>query len=68
MRLRIPQPTKQGYIEVPPRGIFDYSYPTSKYRRGRVQGGGKICPTIMWGQSEILFYEGVYDCGNPHKE
>lgn len=27
-------------------GVADFSYPTSKLRRGRVQGGGQICPTI----------------------
>lgn len=30
-------------------GIVDLTYPTSKLRRGRVQGGGKICPTITRG-------------------
>ena len=27
-------------------GIADFSYPTSKLRRGRVQGGGNVSPTI----------------------
>ena len=27
-------------------GVFDMSYPSSKLRRGRVQGNGQICPTI----------------------
>lgn len=27
-------------------GVYDGSYPTSKTRRGRVQDGGNICPTI----------------------
>lgn len=27
-------------------GIADLSYPSSKLRRGRVQGGGNLCPTI----------------------
>ena len=37
--LKIPQATKKGYIECPVGGCFDWSYPTSKLRRGRVQGG-----------------------------
>lgn len=70
MRLRIPQATKTGYIEIDVGGIFDYTYPNSKYRRGRVQGGGKICPAIMAGKSEILLYESINEitCGDTHKE
>jgi hypothetical protein len=37
--LPIRQATKKGYIEVPEGGVFDSAYPTSKLRRGRVQGG-----------------------------
>lgn len=44
MKLCIPQATKKGYIECDPNGCFDWSYPTSKLRRGRVQGGGKHIP------------------------
>ena len=40
MKLCIPQATEKGYIEVEPNGAFDWSYPTSKTRRGRVQMGG----------------------------
>lgn len=54
--LKIPQATKDGYIEVEPGGVFDAAYPNSKTRRGRVQGGGHICPTIMT-SSELLLYE-----------
>lgn len=61
MKLRVPQATAKGYIEVPPRGIFDFSYPDSIYRRGRVQGGGKICPTIMANEGVLLYYENVYE-------
>jgi len=41
MNLRIPQATKKGYIEVEPYGAFDWTYPSSLTRRGRVQGGAK---------------------------
>lgn len=40
-KLKVPQATKQGYIEVGLKGCFDYAYPQSKLRRGRVQGGGE---------------------------
>ena len=55
MNLRIPQATKKGYVEVEPFGAFDWTYPDSLTRRGRVQGG-KICPTILC-SSEIYVYE-----------
>lgn len=42
----IKQATEKGYIECRIGGVADFSYPTSKYRRGRVIGGGGISPTI----------------------
>lgn len=45
-KVLIPQTTKQGYIECEVGGVADLSYPNSKTRRGRVQDGGKISPTI----------------------
>lgn len=60
MNLKIPQATRKGYIEIEPGSVFDASYPDSKTRRGRVQGGGKICPTLMC-NSELLLYEGTED-------
>lgn len=56
--LCIPQATKQGYIEVPPGGVFDASYPDSKTRRGRVQEGGQVSPTLMAGGEAPCYYEG----------
>lgn len=60
-KLRIPQATSKGYVEVPVGGVFDGSYLTSKTRRGRVQGGGMLCPTLCAGESEIYVFEGVID-------
>lgn len=54
--LKIPQATKKGYIEVCPFGAFDWTYPESLTRRGRVQGGGNICPAILC-TGEIYVYE-----------
>ena len=46
--VRVRQATKLGYIEVKlGGGVADLSFPTSQLRRGRVQGGGQICPTLM---------------------
>lgn len=57
--LRIPQATKQGFVEVMPGSLFDMSYPESKTRRGRVQEGGKISPTLMDSGDAICYYEGT---------
>ena len=59
--LKIPQATKKGYIEVPIGGCFDASYPKSKTRRGRVQGGGYICPTLTAGEPEIYIIEPIHN-------
>ena len=34
-------------------GLVDISYPKSNTRRGRVQGGGQLCPTLTT-QGEIV--------------
>ena len=57
--LRIPQATKQGYIEVPQGAVFDMSYPESTTRRGRVQEGGQVSPTLMDGGEAPCYFEGV---------
>ena len=44
--LWIKQATKEGWIKMKSGGVCDVSYPTSKLRRGRVQGGGDISPTL----------------------
>lgn len=45
-RIAVKQATEKGYIEMRIPGVCDLSYPTSKLRRGRVQAGGAISPTI----------------------
>lgn len=47
MTLLIKNGTKRGFIELNLPGIADLSYPKSSTRRGRVQQGGEICPTLM---------------------
>ena len=44
--VRIKQATKDGYIECKVGGVADLSYPDSTTRRGRVQSGGDVCPTL----------------------
>lgn len=47
--IKIRQATSLGYITIPIENlpsVADLSFPTSKLRRGRVQGDGGICPTI----------------------
>lgn len=60
-KLRIPQATKRGYVECPVGGCFDWSYPGSPTRRGRIQDGGMVCPTLCACEPEIYVYEGVYE-------
>lgn len=60
-KLKIRQATSKGYVEVPVGGLFDGSYLTSTTRRGRVQGGGMLCPTLTAGEPEIYLFEGVYE-------
>ena len=67
MKLCIPQATKQGFIEVEPNGAFDFSYPDSKTRRGRVQMGGAISPTLTC-STEIYVYEVIFDSSDEGKE
>ena len=52
--MRIRQATKQGWIDCPVGGVFDIGYPKSELRRGRVQGGGKISPTLLSSSCEDI--------------
>lgn len=47
MKVIVRQATKTGKVECETPCLIDAYYPDSKTRRGRVQGSGKICPTIM---------------------
>lgn len=57
--LIIKQATKKGYIEIPPGGVFDASYPENLTRRGRVQDNGKVSPTLTAGGEPPCLYEGM---------
>jgi DNA (cytosine-5)-methyltransferase 1 len=57
--MMIPQATKEGFIPLAPGGVFDGSYPESTTRRGRVQEGGQVTPTLMTGGDNLNLYEEV---------
>lgn len=56
-KVLINQATKRGYIECEVGGVADLSYPDSKTRRGRVQDGGSISPTITATETGICRIE-----------
>lgn len=60
-KIGIRQAVKEGYIICSIPGCADLSYPTSLIRRGRVQGGGKISPTITTscGVCKIIKWEKI---------
>ena len=53
----IRQATKAGIAIWKVGGVADLSFPTSKTRRGRVQGDGDICPTLMANNQDIFKLE-----------
>lgn len=53
----VKQATKAGFIKWQVGGMADLSFPTSKTRRGRVQAGGTVCPTIMSSNQELYKLE-----------
>lgn len=55
--LYVPQGTKQGYATVSDGGVFDMAFPSSKTRRGRVQEGGSISPTIMSEANTLMVFQ-----------
>ena len=61
-KVKIPQATKQGYIECEVGGVADLSYPNSKTRRGRVQDGGQVSHTITAKETGICKIEKADGC------
>ena len=54
--MKIKNATKQGYIECPAGGCFDGQFPDSNDRRGRVQEGGNVTPTLTAEGSQQIYY------------
>ena len=61
----IKQATNEGVIACKNGGVFDCSYPTSKLRRGWVQGGGDISPTLTCESGGIVRIEIVNENKKP---
>ena len=54
--MKIKNNTNQGYLECPAGGCFDRQFPNSNDRRGRVQEGGNVTPTITAEGSQQIYY------------
>ena len=54
--MKIKNNTIQGYIECPAGGCFDGQFPDSNDRRGRVQEGGNVTPTLTAEGSQGIYY------------
>jgi DNA (cytosine-5)-methyltransferase 1 len=54
--IEIKQATKEGSIKCKVGGCFDATMPNSKTRRGRVQEGGDVAPTLTAGACENINY------------
>lgn len=52
--IEIPANTKEETIRLELGGVCDLSYPNSKTRRGRVQEGGSVSPTLTCGVENSL--------------
>lgn len=59
-KIKIKQATKQGFIECKAGGVADFSYPDSKLRRGRVQGGGDVSPILTSSNLGVCKVESRY--------
>jgi DNA (cytosine-5)-methyltransferase 1 len=59
---KVKQATKEGYILCQDTALVDLSYPTSTKRRGRVQLGGAVSPTITTttGVCKVMLDEYLY--------
>ena len=57
----IKQATKKGFIVLKNYGVASLSFPNSLHRRGRVQKGGSICPTITCATRDLIkFIDGEF--------
>lgn len=63
-KVKIKQATKEGYAEMKIGGVCDLSFPESEIRRGRVQEGGDVCPTLTAQNNEICRIEKVGQISN----
>lgn len=59
-KIQIKQATEKGFIEMEFGGVADLSFPASSTRRGRVQEGGTVCPTLTAANQELCRIEKNY--------
>ena len=62
--IKVRQATKDGFIEVELPGVADLNYESSTTRRGRVQEGGRISPTLTTENTPSLIELGDPDFYN----
>lgn len=65
--ISITNATSKGYLDCCEGGVFDANYPSSKTRRGRVQEGGAICPTLTANEGNLILIEKIMDTTEPKK-
>jgi DNA (cytosine-5)-methyltransferase 1 len=53
--MKIKNCTKQGFLECPVGGCFDGQFPNSDDRRGKVQDGGNVTPTLTAEASNQIY-------------
>lgn len=46
LNLIVRQATEAGFVLCQRGGVFDAAYPSSQFRRARVQGNGEVCGAI----------------------
>ena len=56
-KLRVPNGTKQGYLDMKLPGVFDFNRPYSTTRRGRVKEDGEIASTITASEGNDLYVQ-----------
>lgn len=59
--LGIPQATTRGEIDCRIGGAFDWNYPESSTRRGRVQEDGTVSPTLCASNTGIMVFNDLSD-------
>ena len=59
--IRLKANTKLGFYDCCEGGVFDANYPNSKTRRGRVQEGGEICPTLTANEGNLILIEKIME-------
>ena len=65
--MRIKANTTDGFYEMVAGGVLDISFTSSKTRRGRVQDGGLVCPTIDTTPKQLAVIDEIKEAGKMPK-